>query len=125
MSFRIVTTSRSLARELWRYGEEALAERAAVLSVERVAEIGQRAGALVDDSRLANAIWQGLPSVRGHLVLATIEALEGSLRAPTRRRRRPEKDLPAKLVATKDGLWADPTIHEVAGAREDRHRRSN
>jgi hypothetical protein len=41
---QVVTSSLSLARELWRYGESELADRALRLSPGQVADIGHRAG---------------------------------------------------------------------------------
>ena len=122
MPIQVVTTPLSLARELWRYGEDDLVESALSLSAERVADIGQRAGELMLDTAAANAIWPGLPE-RGYLVIAAVEALDGSSRPPNRSRRRSEKLLPVGLVASVDERWADPMLAEVARVVDQRNRR--
>lgn len=44
MSLRIVTSPLSLARELWRYGEAPLADRARKLKPMDLIKLGERAG---------------------------------------------------------------------------------
>ncbi len=101
---QVVTSSLSLARELWRYGEAELADRALHLSPDQVADIGQRAGQL-HTSRQAEKLWPGGPG--GKIVLlAAIELLEGRARPCARDRRLPEKMLPQQLQATEEERWA-------------------
>jgi hypothetical protein len=99
----VVTSSLSLARELWRFGEPDLAARARRLSPLEVLEIGSRAGELIV-ARAGKASWPEGP--RGsEVVLAAIERLEGRPRPPRRRRRLPERQLPADLQATEKERW--------------------
>jgi len=99
----VVTSSLSLARELWRFGEPDLAARARGLSPLEVLEIGSRAGRLIV-ARAGKASWPDGP--RGsEVVLAAIERLEGRPRPPRRRRRLPERPLPAELQATEEERW--------------------
>lgn len=107
----VITSPLSLARQLWFYGEDALWERALELSPEAVADIGERAGRLAmnpDGDR------------KTALVRAAIAHLEGSLRAPARMRRRPEKNLPARLIATEERRLSDPGLKAVSRVVQDR-----
>ena len=99
----VVTSSLSLARELWRLGEPELAARVLELSLREVLEVGLRAGEMTR-ARAGEAIWPEGP--RGsEAVLAAIEWLEGSPRPPRRRRRTPERKVPAHLQATEEERW--------------------
>lgn len=108
----IVTSALSLARQLWRYGEPALAERALGLSPEDVAKIGYRSGMLVLSGD-ADRVWPDGPQDKA-AVLAVMERLEGAPRPPRRARRLPEKRLPPHLQATEAERWHATT--EVADA---------
>lgn len=119
---QVVTTPASLARNLWRYGEDDLADGALTLTAEQVADIGKRAGALMLDNAAANAIWPGLPQV-GCLLIAAIELFESAPRPAKRSRRRAEKEMPAKFVASEADGWADPMLTEVARIVDERNRR--
>ena len=119
---QVVTTPLSLARNLWRYGEDDVVESALALSAEQVADIGGRAGELMLDTAAANAIWPGLPG-NGYLLIAALEVLDGSPRPPKRSRRRPEKTMPANLVASEAERWADPMRAEVTRVVDERNRR--
>jgi hypothetical protein len=119
---RVVTTPLSLARNLWRYGEDELVEAALALSAEQVADIGERAGELMSDRAAANAIWPGLPE-RGYILIAALEMLDGSSRRAKRSRRRAENAMPANLVAGEAERWADPMFAEVTRIVDARDRR--
>lgn len=108
----VVTSALSLARQLWRYGEPALAEQAHGLSAEDVADIGYRSGTLVLSGE-ADRLWPGGPRAKA-AVLAAIERLEGAPRPPRRARRLPEDRLPPHLQATEAERSLATT--EVAGA---------
>ena len=107
---QVITSSLSLARELWRHGESELADRALQLTPDQVADIGHRAGHLYTSGE-ADRLWPGGPSGKAGL-LAVIEQLEGHARPCARSRRLPEKALPKQLQATEDERWA--AAHEVA-----------
>jgi hypothetical protein len=86
----------SIARELWRFGEPALSEQAAVLTTSQAADIGARAG-ILHQSGEALRMWPGGPSgVTPAVMLAAVEYLEGTARPCGRSRRLPEKQLPEK-----------------------------
>jgi hypothetical protein len=105
----------SIARELWRFGEPALSEQAAVLTASQAADIGERAG-ILHQSGEASRMWPGGPSgVTPAVMLAAIEYLEGTARPCGRSRRLPEKQLPENLQATEDELWAasEPVSREM------------
>ncbi len=101
---QVITSSLSLARELWRFGEPALAEQSLRLSPEDVADVGARAGQLHRSGEV-DVLWPGGPADRA-LLLAAIEHLEGRPRPCARARRLPERSLPTHLQATKEERWA-------------------
>lgn len=107
---QVITSALSLARELWRHGEPALADQALRLSPDQVADIGRRAGQLFT-SREADRLWPGGPAGKV-VLLAVIEQLEGHPRPCARNRRLPEKTLPTRLQATEDERLA--AAQEVA-----------
>jgi hypothetical protein len=102
-TMQVITSSLSLARQLWRYGEPELADRALLLSPTEVADIGARAGVL--HGAQADALWPHGPGDRA-LMLAAMEHLEGVARPCQRARRLPEKSLPGVLQASEDQRWA-------------------
>lgn len=105
-SLTITSPPLSIARELWRLGEPELAARAMELSADQAADIAIRAGDL-HQSGEAHTIWPDGPSgTTSALVLAAVEYLEGSMRPCARRRRLPEKNLPANLQAGEAERWA-------------------
>jgi hypothetical protein len=106
----VITSSLSLARELWRHGEPELAGSALHLSPDEVADIGHRAGQL-HMSGEADRLWPGGPSGKA-VLLAVIEHLDGRARPCARNRRLPEKMLPEGLQAAEDARLA--TAQEVA-----------
>jgi hypothetical protein len=100
---RIITSKLSLARELWRYGEPELAERALQLSLTEVADVGLRMMEMMS-SQAKKDLWPDGPNDAVYL-LAIIERLEGAARPAARRRRLPENKLPQHLQATERQLW--------------------
>lgn len=103
--FTVVTPAISLARQLWRYGEPGLAERALELPPADVADVCVRASAFVDDGT-CDRVWPTGPGfTRSALVLASIEWFEGALRPPARNRRLPEKKLPPTMELDEAEGW--------------------
>lgn len=96
---RIMTSSLSLARELWRYGEAQLADRARRLKPKDMIELGERAGE-IQASGEGDRLWSDGPRGDKALLLAATELLEGTARPTQRARRLPEARLPAELLAT-------------------------
>jgi hypothetical protein len=118
---RVVTTALSLARELWRYGEPDLVNRALSLTPEAVLSIGSRAFPIYDSFE---TIWPGGPK-RAYVVLAAIEYLEGVVRPCARRTRLPETRLPEYLQASEAQRWAAlaPITTRRAAERGDASKR--
>jgi hypothetical protein len=108
---QVITSALSLARELCRYGEPQLADRALRLGPEQVADIGLRTGQLLSSGE-ADRLWPSGPRGDKALLVAVIEQLEGNPRPCARNRRLPEKTLPARLQATEDERLA--AAQEVA-----------
>ena len=104
MPLRIVTSSLSLARQLWRYGEAHLADRARRLKPEDMIGLGERAGE-IQTSGEGDRLWPDGPRDDKALLLAATELLEGTPRPTQRARRLPVGKLPAELHATEDELW--------------------
>lgn len=118
----VVTSPLTLARLLWLYGEDDLWELALALPPEKAADIGERAGDLMMHPGAADAIWPERP--RGsELVLVAIEALAGGSPPARRNRRKPKKNLPARLNATETELWSSikPVSDVVDQRNRDRH----
>ena len=112
---QIISSPLSLARQLWRYGEPELANRALLLSATAVADIGARAGVLYGAQ--ADALWPNGPGDRP-VMLAAIEHLEGVARPCRRARRLPEKSLPTNLKASEGQRWtAAKSVAAVVDAR--------
>ena len=103
MALRIVTSSISLARELWRYGEASLAGRARKLKPKDLIELGERAGE-IQSSGEGDRLWPDGPPADRALLLAATELLEGTARPTQRARRLPVAKLPAELQATEQEL---------------------
>jgi hypothetical protein len=104
VSLRILTSSLSLARQLWRYGEAALASRARSLKPKDLVELGERAGE-IQLSGEGDRLWPDGPRADKALLLAATELLEGKARPTQRTRRLPEGRLPAELQATEQERW--------------------
>ena len=117
----VVTSALSLARELFRYGEPELAEKALRLRADEVASVGSRIGQ-IEMSGQAAQIWPDGPANRAYL-LGVIERLEGQPRPAARTRRLPEKSLPQHMQATEEQRWqaAAEVSKEMDGRL--RHRR--
>lgn len=111
MPLRIVTSSLSLARQLWRYGEPELALKARALRPPKLLVLAERAGE-IELSGASDRLWPNGPPGDRALLLAATELLEGKARPTQRARRLPEKKLPAELQATEQELW--DAANEVA-----------
>lgn len=122
--FVITMPQVSIARELWRFGEQVLARRALALTADEAADIGERAGAL-HHSGTAARVWPNGPSgVTPAVLLAAIEFLEGEMRPASRVRRLPEKGLPAEMRLTEEERWdAMKPVADVEMARRHGDRR--
>jgi hypothetical protein len=118
---QVITSSLSLARELWRRGEPGLADKALHLSPDQVADIGLRAGDLYTSGQ-ADRLWPGGPPGKA-VLLAAIEHLDGSARPCARNRRLPEKTLPSRLQATEGDRWT--AAEGVARVLDGRHARGH
>jgi hypothetical protein len=99
-----MTSSLSLARQLWRYGEAPLASRARKLKPKDLVELGERAGE-IQLSGEGDRLWPDGPRTDKALLLAATELLEGKARPTQRIRRLPEGRLPAELQATEQERW--------------------
>lgn len=104
MALRITTSSLALARQLWRYGEAPLADRARTLKPKDMIALGERAGK-IQMSGESDRLWPDGPRGDKALLLAATELLEGKARPTQRARRLPEGRLPAELRATEQELW--------------------
>jgi hypothetical protein len=100
----MVTSSLSLARQLWRYGEPELARKARALRPAKMIQLGDRAGE-IQLSGAGDRLWPDGPRDDTALLLAATELFEGKARPTQRNRRLPEKKLPAELQATEPDLW--------------------
>lgn len=100
----MVTSSLSLARQLWRYGEPELAKKARALRPAKMIQLGDRAGE-IQLSGAGDRLWPDGPRSDKALLLAATELFEGKARPTQRNRRQPEKKLPAELQATEPELW--------------------
>lgn len=104
MSLRIMTSSLSLARQLWRYGEATLADRARRLKPKDMIGLGERAGE-IQTSGEGDRLWPDGPRGDRAMLLAATELLEGKARPTQRARRLPVGKLPDELRATEEELW--------------------
>jgi hypothetical protein len=100
---RITTSSLALARQLWRYGEAPLADRARRLKPKDMIGLGERAGE-IQVSGEGDRLWPDGPRGDRALLLAATELLEGKARPTQRARRLPVGKLPAEQ-ATEQELW--------------------
>ena len=103
MPLKIVTSSLSLAQELWRYGEASLADRVRKLKPKDLIALGERAGE-IQSSGEGDRLWPDGPRGDKALLLAATELLEGNARPTQRTRRLPVGKLPANLQATEQEL---------------------
>jgi len=95
--FSVETPKMVIARTLWDYGEDALAERALVMSEEERAKINKiSAWYEMPEYPLPMA---GQRITHGHVAaFAAVTLFEGEVRPLARTRRRPAKNCPAVFV---------------------------
>lgn len=98
----VITSGLQIARELWRYGEHELAERAKALAPEEVVKVGNLTSRMHRASAF-DRIWPDWPRPAA-LPLAAIAYFEGVPRRPKRSRRLPEASLPEHLQASEERL---------------------
>ena len=84
----VITSPLSLARVLWWYGEDDLWAPALGLAPAVVADLAPRFAELRAAPEVMELMWSGAPLADAHLVLGTIEHLEGRPRPAVRRHRR-------------------------------------
>jgi hypothetical protein len=108
----VITSPLSLARVQWWYGEDDLWGAALTLAPATVAELAPRFAELRAAPQVLELIWPGAPLADAHLVLGTIEHLEGRPR-PARRRHRRGGPMPDVLDLSEDERWRDPVLSEV------------
>jgi hypothetical protein len=108
----VVTSPLSLARVLWWYGEDDLWPAALGLAPAVVADLAPRFAELRAAPETQELLWPGAPLADAHLVLGTIEHLEGRPRPAVRRHRR-GGPIPDPLDRDEDERWHDPALAEV------------
>jgi hypothetical protein len=108
----VITSPLSLGRILWWYGEDDLWPAALELAPAAVAELAPRFARLRAAPELVELMWPGAPLQDAHLVIGTIEHLEGRPRPGARRHRR-GGPLPDALDRTEEDRWHDPALAEV------------
>lgn len=112
----------SIARDLWRLGEPALAERARHLTPAEAADIGIRAAELYGSGEAARLWPDGPAGDVPAVLLAAVEHLEGDLRPCALTHRLPERDLPHLLHVDEEArLEAMLLVDEELGRRGYRH----
>ena len=84
----VITSPLSLARVLWWYGEDDSWSAALGLAPVEVADLASRFAELRNAPEVVELLWPGAPLADAHLVLGTIEYLEGHPRPAVRRHRR-------------------------------------
>ena len=108
----VITSSLSLARVMWWYGEDTLWPGALHLPPGMVADLAPRFAELRAAPEVLELFWPGAPPADAHLVLGTIEHLEGRLRPAVRRHRR-GGPMPDQLDVSEEDRWRDPALAEV------------
>jgi hypothetical protein len=108
----VITSPLSLARILWWYGEDELWPAALALEPSAVADLAPRFAQLRATPEIVDLLWPGAPLADAHLVLGTIERLEGRPRPAARRHRR-GGPIPARLDVGEDERWHDPDLAKV------------
>lgn len=127
VSVRILMSAKSLARELWSYGEDDLWPQALVLDAATLAQLSAEFGRLRTDPEAVARIWRDAPD-EAYLLIPAIERLEGRRRPAARARRRPRTTMPAILRAESDDPTDEPGFCEVRSlveAETARARHSN
>jgi hypothetical protein len=104
--FVIAMPAVSYARELWRFGEADLAERAAEMTATECAIVGERAGEMYRRG-VHEQVWPDGPRAASVVMLAVIEHLEGRARPCARKRRLPERSLPDRWRLTEEERWQE------------------
>jgi hypothetical protein len=117
VSLRIRISALSLARQLWRYGEPELAQKARTLRPAKLLELGDRAGEM-QLSGESDRLWPDGPRADRALLLAATELLDRKARPTQRARRLPERQLPTELQATEEELWEAATELSMEEMRE-------
>jgi hypothetical protein len=97
----VITDREVLARDLWEYGEDDLANQARELSDLTLGRIGVLAGRLLLSDGHATASGAG-PTVAKACALAAVEVIEGAARPLKRRRRRVRKQPSAPMFPEPD-----------------------
>ena len=119
----MVTTSKSLARLLWLYGEDGLWGRALELSAQQCADLAPQFARLYMNSDQIELMWKNAPSRSAYFLIPMFELFEGKPRPAKLRRRRSESKMPNPL-AEYDG-WIDPMLAEVAEILHERRRKQS
>ena len=109
---RVLTSAKSLARELWSYGEDDLWPQALVLDPATLAGMSAEFGRLRTDAEAVARIWPEAPD-EAYLLIPAIERLEGKRRPAARSRRRPRTTMPAILRPDSDDPADEPGFCEV------------
>lgn len=117
MTLRIRISSLSLARQLWRYGEPELAQKARKLPPAKLLQLGDRAGEM-QLSGDTDRLWPDGPRADKALLLAATEMLDRKARPTERARRLPESKLPPDLQASEEELWDAANELSMAEMRE-------
>ena len=115
----VITSPLSLGRVLWWYGEDALWPAALELSPTTVADLAPRFAELLTKPESVQRLWPDAPSSDAHLLLGTIEHLEGRPRPAARRHRR-GTPMPDVLNVSEEERWSDPALLEVHRLVDDR-----
>ncbi|MFL6162439.1 MAG: hypothetical protein ACJ74U_09430 [Jatrophihabitantaceae bacterium] len=105
-------SAKSLARELWSYGEDDLWPQALVLEPETLAELSAEFGRLRTDPEAVARIWPDAPD-EGFLLIPAIQRLEGRRRPAARARRRPRTTMPAILRPDSEDPTDEPGFCQV------------
>jgi len=122
----VLTSAKSLARELWAYGEDDLWPQALVFEPATLAGLAAEFGRLRTDAEAVGRVWPDAPD-EAFLLIPVIERLEGRRRPAARSRRRPRTHMPAILRPEIEDPADDPDFGEVRSlveAEATRTRRS-
>jgi hypothetical protein len=115
----VITSPLSLGRLLWWYGEDALWPVALRMEPAVLADLAPRFAELRASPGIMELLWPGAPLADAHLVLGTIERLEGRARPAARRHRR-GGPLPDVLEVDEDTRWHDPALAEALRLVQER-----
>ncbi|MFL6001636.1 MAG: hypothetical protein ACJ72P_02400 [Nocardioides sp.] len=115
----VITSPLSLGRVMWWYGEDDLWSSALQLTPAAVADLAPRFAELHAAPERIEILWPGAPTADAHLVLGTIEHLEGQAR-PAKRRHRRGGPMPDVLDLGEEERWRDPALVEVLRLVDER-----